>query len=75
MRWAKHVARMEHRRGAYKILVKIHNRKRPLQRHRRRWENNIKMDLQEMRWGNMDCVDLTQDKNRWRVIVNTVMNF
>jgi hypothetical protein len=46
----------------------------PLGRPRRRWEDNIKMDLQEMGWGGMDWIDMAQDRNRWRALVNAVMN-
>jgi hypothetical protein len=62
------------KRGAYRILVGNPKAKRPLGRPRRRWENNIKMDLREIRWGGMDWIDLTQDKDQWRTLVNTVMN-
>jgi hypothetical protein len=48
--------------------------KRPLGRPRHRWVNNIKMDLREIGWGGMDWIDLTQDRDQWRVLVNTVMN-
>ena len=48
--------------------------KRPLGSSRRRWEDNIKMDLQEMRCGGMDWIELTQDKDRWRTLVTAVMN-
>jgi hypothetical protein len=47
----------------------------PLGRPRRRWVNNIKMDLRELGWDGMDLIDLAQDRNKWRVLVNTVMNF
>ena len=50
-------------------------RNRLLGRPRRRWEDNIKMDLQEVGWVGMDCIDLAQDRDRWRVLVNAVMNF
>jgi hypothetical protein len=48
--------------------------KRPLGRHRRRWEDNIKMDLREIDWGGMDWIDLAQDRDQWKALVNTVMN-
>jgi hypothetical protein len=47
--------------------------KRQLERHRRRWEDNIKMDLKEIEWGGMDWVDLAEDRDQWRALVNTVM--
>jgi hypothetical protein len=69
MRWAGHVARMGKRRGVYRILVGKSEGKRPLRRPRPRWEDNIKMDLHEVGCGGMD-----QDRDRWRAIVNAVMN-
>jgi hypothetical protein len=48
--------------------------KRPLGRPRRRWENNIRMDLKEIGWGGMDWIDLAQDRDQWRAVVNTGMN-
>ena len=75
MRWAGHVARMGERRGVYRILVGQPEGKRPLGRPRRRWEDNIKMDLQEMGCGGMDWIELAQDRDRWRALVKTVMNF
>ena len=74
MRWAGHVARMEERRGVYRVLVGQHEGKRPLGRPRRGWEDNIKMDLQEVGCGGMDWIELAQDKDRWRALVNAVMN-
>jgi hypothetical protein len=62
------------KRDAYRILVGKPEGKRPLGRERRRWVNNIKMDLREIGWGGMDWIDLAQDKNQWRTLVNTVMN-
>jgi hypothetical protein len=49
--------------------------KRPLERTRRRWENNFKMDLRDIGWGGMDSVDLAQDRGRWRALANKVTNF
>jgi hypothetical protein len=74
MKWTEHVARMGERRGAYRILVGRPGERRPLERPRRRWEDNIKMDLQEEGWGSMDWIDMTQDRDRWRALVNAVMN-
>jgi hypothetical protein len=72
MRGAGHVARMGEKRGAYRILVGRPEGRRPLGRPRRRWEDNIKMDLQEVGWG-MDWIELAQDRDRWRALVNAVM--
>jgi hypothetical protein len=66
MRWAGHVARMGEWRGAYRILVGRPEGRRPLGRPRRRWEDNIKMDLQEVGLGVMDWIDMTQDRGMWR---------
>ena len=74
MRWAGHVARMGERRGVYRVLVRKPEGKRPLGRLRRRWEDNIKMDLQEVECGGMDWIELDQDRDRWRALVSTVMN-
>jgi hypothetical protein len=64
---------MGEKRGAYRILVGRPEGRRPLGRHRRRWEYNIKMDLEEVGWG-MDWIELAQDMDRWRAVLNTVMN-
>jgi hypothetical protein len=61
-------------KGAYKILVRRPEGKRPLGRPRRRWEDNIKMDLGETMFGHVDWIHLAQDRDRWRALVNTVMN-
>jgi hypothetical protein len=69
-----HVARMGERRGAYTILVGRPEGRRPLGRPRRRWEDNIKTDLEEVGWVGMDWIELAQDRDRWRALVNAVMN-
>jgi len=74
MRWAEHVARMGERRGVYRVLVGKPEGKRPLGRPRRRWEDNIKMGLQEEGCGGMDWIELAQDRDRWRALSNVVMN-
>jgi hypothetical protein len=74
MRWAGHVARMGERRNAYRTLVGKPEGKRPLGRPRRTWVDNIKMDLREIGWGGMDWIDLAQDRDQWRALVNTLMN-
>jgi hypothetical protein len=60
-------------RGAYRIFVGRSEGRRPLVRSRRRWEDNIKMDLQEEGWG-LDWIELAQDRDRWRDLVNAIMN-
>jgi hypothetical protein len=66
---------MGEKRTAYRILVGKPERKTPLGRTRRRWVDSIKMDLREIGWDDMDWIDLAQDRNRWRALVNTVINF
>ena len=75
MRWAGHVARMEEGRGVHKVLVGKREGKRPLGRPRRRWKDNIKMDLQEVGRGCGDWMELAEDRDRWPALVSTVMNF
>jgi len=65
---------MGERRGVYRVLMGKPEGKRRLGRHRRRWEDNIKMDLQEVGCGVMDWIELSQDRERWRALVNAVMN-
>ena len=74
MKWVGHVACMGEGRGVHRVLVGKPEGKRPLGRPRRRWEDNIKMDLQEV-GGSGDWMELAQDRDRWRALVNTVMNF
>ena len=75
MRWAGHVARMGEEIVVHRVLVGKPEGKRPLRRPRRRWEDNIKMDLQEVGGAGGDWMELAQDRDRWRALVNTVMNF
>jgi hypothetical protein len=75
MRWAGHVARMVEDSGVHRVLVGKSEGKRPLGRPRRRWEDNIKMDLQEAGGGRGAWMELVQDRDRWRALVRTVRNF
>jgi len=74
MRWAGHVARMGEERGLYMVLVGKPEGRRSLGRPRHGWVDNIRMDLQEVGCGNMDCFGLAQDRDRWRTLVSAVMN-
>jgi hypothetical protein len=74
MRWAEHVARMGEGRGVYRVLVGRPEDKRPLGRPRRRWEDNIKLDLREIWIDGANWIRLAQDRVQWRTFVNTVMN-
>ena len=74
MRWAGHVERMGEERGVYRVLVGKPEGKRSLGRPRRRWVDNIRMDLQEVGCGYMDWIGRAQDRDRWRTLVSTVMN-
>jgi hypothetical protein len=74
MRWAGHVAGTGVKTNAYRILVEKPEGKRSLGRPRRRWVDTIEMDLREIGWGGMDWIDLAQDRDKWRALVNSVMN-
>jgi hypothetical protein len=65
---------MGEKRNAYRIFVGNPEEKRPLGRPRRRWVDNINIDLREIGFDGMNCIDLTQDRDQWRALVNTVMN-
>jgi hypothetical protein len=65
---------MRKKRNVYRILVGKPDEKRPLGRPRRRWVDNIKMDLREIGWDGMDQINLTQDRDQWRAVMNTEMN-
>ena len=74
LRWAAHVARMEHYRNAYRVLVGKPEGKRPLGRLSRRWEDNIKMDLREVGCDPGDWIALSEDRDQWRSYVRAEMN-
>jgi hypothetical protein len=74
MRWAGHVARMGEVRNVYSIFIGKPEGRRPLGRPRRRWENNIGMDLREIEFGDVDWIRLAQNRDRWLALVNKVMN-
>jgi hypothetical protein len=74
MRWEGHVARMGEKGNSHRILVGKPEGKRPLGIPRSRWVDNIKVDLREMGWDGVDWIDLDQDRDQWRALVNTVMN-
>jgi hypothetical protein len=74
MRWTRHVARIGEKWNAYRLLVGKPEGKRPLGRPKRRWVDNIKKDLGEMGWGNVDWIGLAKDRNRWRALVNSLLN-
>ena len=75
MRWTGHVARMGEDRDVHRLLVGKPEGKRPLGRPRRRWEDNIKKDVQEVGGGRGDWLELAQDRDRWRALVGTVKDF
>ena len=74
MRLVRHVARMGEKRGLYRVLVGKPDGKRQFGRPRLRWENNIKIDLQEVGCGDVDWIELAQDTDRWRALVSAAMN-
>ena len=74
MKWAGHVAGMGKRGSVYRVMVGKPEGNRHLGRPRRRWEDNIKMDLQDVGCGGVDWIELAQDKDRWRALVRAVMN-
>jgi hypothetical protein len=74
MRWAGHVARMGEERNVYRVLMGKPEGKRPIGRPRRRWEDGIRMDLREIGCRSIDWIQMAQDRDRWRSLVNTVMN-
>jgi hypothetical protein len=74
MRWAGHVVRMGEEKNVYRVLMGKPKGKRPLGRPRHRWEDGIRMDLREIGWGSVDWIKLAQDRDRWRALVNMVMN-
>jgi ribosome biogenesis protein Tsr3 len=74
MTWAGHITRMGEKRNAYRLLVGKPEGKRSLGRPRRRWVDNIRMDLVEVSWSDVDWIGLAQDRNRWRARVNSVLN-
>jgi hypothetical protein len=74
MRWAGHIARMGEKRNADWLLVGKPEGKRPLGRPRHRWVDNISMDLGEVGWGDVDWIGLAKDRNRWRALVNSVLD-
>ena len=75
MRWAGHVARLGEEKGVYRVLVGKLEGRRTLGRHRRRWVDNIRINLQEVGCGYMDWIGLAQDREGWRTLVSAVMNF
>jgi hypothetical protein len=74
MRWAGHVAGKGEKRNAYRILVGKREGKRPLGRPRSRWVDNIKMDLRDTEWDGIDWIEVAQDREQWRALLDTVMS-
>jgi hypothetical protein len=75
VRWAGHVDGMREMKNTYNTLVGKQEGKRPLGRTRHRWEDNIRMDLREVGWEGVDWIHLAQDRDRWRALANSVINF
>jgi hypothetical protein len=73
MRWEGYVARMGEKKNAYRILVGKPEGKKPLGRPRRRWVDNIIMDLREIGWDGVDWIDMAQDRDQWRALMNKVL--
>jgi hypothetical protein len=73
MRWLRHPARMGEKRNEYRILVGKSEGKKPLGRPRRMWVDNIKMDLRGRGWDGVDWIDMAQDRDQWRALVNMVL--
>jgi hypothetical protein len=74
MKWAGHVARRGEKRNAYRLLVGKPEGKRPVGRLRRRWVDNIRMDLVKVDWSDVDWIGLARDRDKWRALVNSVLN-
>jgi predicted small integral membrane protein len=74
IKWTGQVARIGEKINVYRLLMGNPEGKRPLERPRRKWVDNIKMDLGEIRWGGADWVGLVQERDRWRALVKSVIN-
>jgi hypothetical protein len=74
MRWAGHVVRIGEKRNADRLLVGKPEGRRPLGKPKRKWLDKIRMDLVEMGWSDVDWIGLAQDRDRWRALVNLVLN-
>jgi hypothetical protein len=74
VRWTGHVARMGAKRNAHRLLMGKKEGKMPLGRPRRRWVDNIRMDFVDVGWGDVDWIGLAEDRDRWRALVNSVLN-
>jgi hypothetical protein len=72
-RWAGHEVCMGKKRNAFKIVMRKPERKRPLEKSRRRWEDNIKMHVRKTEWGGMDWIGMDQNREKWKVLMNMVM--